>query len=470
MAHIRVFKHYVHLPFIVLSAMDFIALMASFYISTFFLFFTNISLFSENLNAIVVSAVFYTLMIQLTMIAIGVYQAKIEEGLSGMMLRTIMGIIIAISMLSFFVYVTGDLLWYFTKGQLSLASVLAVFILGIFRSLFFMISGDNAFKRTVLVIGAGRRAQNLAQDLTAPFDRKGFNVIGYIPMGDEEVKVDKAFLINLPRNILQFTLDNQVDEIVVAVDDRRKKLPMDELLDCKMEGVHIIDGSSFYERESRKVPLEMIQPSWMIFSDGFSSSSINTYIRRAFDIIASSVLLLVSWPFMLLTLFAIKIEEGLSAPLIYSQERVGLNGESFFVHKFRSMRTNAEKAGEAIWAKENDSRVTRVGEFIRKVRIDELPQIFNVLKGDMSFVGPRPERPVFVKQLSENIPYYAERHRVKPGITGWAQLCFAYGASEEDSREKLQYDLYYIKNQSLLLDLIVLIQTVEVVLFKKGSR
>jgi len=257
---------------------------------------------------------------------------------------------------------------------------------------------------------------------------------------------------------------------VVAVDDRRKKLPMDELLDCKMEGIHIIDGPSFYERESRKVPLEMIQPSWMIFSDGFSSSSINAYIRRAFDIFASLILLLVSWPFMLLTLAAIKIEEGLSAPLIYSQERVGLNGESFFVHKFRSMGVNAEKAGEAIWAKENDNRVTRVGEFIRKVRIDELPQIFNVLKGDMSFVGPRPERPVFVKQLSENIPYYAERHRVKPGITGWAQLCFAYGASEEDSREKLQYDLYYIKNQSLLLDLIVLIQTVEVVLFKKGSR
>ena len=404
------------------------------------------------------------------MIAIGVYQSKIEEGLSGMMLRTIMGIIIAISMLSFFVYVTGDLLWYFTKGQLSLASVLAVFVLGIFRSLFFMTLGDDGFKRTVLVLGAGKRAQNLAQDLTAPFDRKGFNIVGYIPMADEEIKVDQTFLINLPGNLLQYTLDHQVDEIVVAVDDRRKKLPMDELLDCKMEGINIIDGPSFYERESRKVPLEMIQPSWMIFSDGFSSSSINTYIRRAFDILASSVLLAVSWPFMLFTLVAIKIEEGLSAPLIYSQERVGLNGESFFVHKFRSMGVNAEKAGEAVWAKENDSRVTKVGEFIRKVRIDELPQIFNVLKGDMSFVGPRPERPVFVKQLTENIPYYAERHRVKPGITGWAQLCFAYGASEEDSREKLQYDLYYIKNQSLLLDLIVLIQTVEVVLFKKGSR
>ena len=470
MAHIRVFKHYVHLPFVVLSAMDFIALMASFYISTFFLFFTNLPLFSENLNAVASSAIFYTLMIQLTMIAIGVYQSKIEEGLSGMMLRTIMGIIIAISMLSFFVYVTGDLLWYFTKGQLSLASVLAVFVLGIFRSLFFMTLGDDGFKRTVLVLGAGKRAQNLAQDLTAPFDRKGFNIVGYIPMADEEIKVDQTFLINLPGNLLQYTLDHQVDEIVVAVDDRRKKLPMDELLDCKMEGINIIDGPSFYERESRKVPLEMIQPSWMIFSDGFSSSSINSYIRRAFDILASSVLLAVSWPFMLFTLIAIKIEEGLSAPLIYSQERVGLNGESFFVHKFRSMGVNAEKAGEAVWAKENDSRVTKVGEFIRKVRIDELPQIFNVLKGDMSFVGPRPERPVFVKQLTENIPYYAERHRVKPGITGWAQLCFAYGASEEDSREKLQYDLYYIKNQSLLLDLIVLIQTVEVVLFKKGSR
>jgi len=469
-AHIRVFKHYVHLPFVVLSAMDFIALIASFYISTFFLFFTNLSLFSENINAVASSAIFYTLMIQLTMIAIGVYQSKIEEGLSGMMLRTIMGIIIAISMLSFFVYVTGDLLWYFTKGQLSLASVLAVFVLGIFRSLFFMTLGDDGFKRTVLVLGAGKRAQNLAQDLTAPFDRKGFNIVGYIPMADEEIKVDQTFLINLPGNLLQYTLDHQVDEIVVAVDDRRKKLPMDELLDCKMEGINIIDGPSFYERESRKVPLEMIQPSWMIFSDGFSSSSINTYIRRAFDILASSVLLAVSWPFMLFTLIAIKIEEGLSAPLIYSQERVGLNGESFFVHKFRSMGVNAEKAGEAVWAKENDSRVTKVGEFIRKVRIDELPQIFNVLKGDMSFVGPRPERPVFVKQLTENIPYYAERHRVKPGITGWAQLCFAYGASEEDSREKLQYDLYYIKNQSLLLDLIVLIQTVEVVLFKKGSR
>jgi len=450
--------------------MDFIALMASFYISTFFLFFTNLPLFSENLNAVASSAIFYTLMIQLTMIAIGVYQSKIEEGLSGMMLRTIMGIIIAISMLSFFVYVTGDLLWYFTKGQLSLASVLAVFVLGIFRSLFFMTLGDDGFKRTVLVLGAGKRAQNLAQDLTAPFDRKGFNIVGYIPMADEEIKVDQTFLINLPGNLLQYTLDHQVDEIVVAVDDRRKKLPMDELLDCKMEGINIIDGPSFYERESRKVPLEMIQPSWMIFSDGFSSSSINSYIRRAFDILASSVLLAVSWPFMLFTLIAIKIEEGLSAPLIYSQERVGLNGESFFVHKFRSMGVNAEKAGEAVWAKENDSRVTKVGEFIRKVRIDELPQIFNVLKGDMSFVGPRPERPVFVKQLTENIPYYAERHRVKPGITGWAQLCFAYGASEEDSREKLQYDLYYIKNQSLLLDLIVLIQTVEVVLFKKGSR
>jgi lipopolysaccharide/colanic/teichoic acid biosynthesis glycosyltransferase len=181
------------------------------------------------------------------------------------------------------------------------------------------------------------------------------------------------------------------------------------------------------------------------------------------------VLLLVSLPFMLLTAIAIKLEDGWKAPVIYSQERVGLNNKLFRVHKFRSMITDAEKNG-AQWASKNDARVTKVGAFIRKVRIDELPQIFNVLNGTMAFVGPRPERPVFVEQLSEKIPFYSERHRVKPGLTGWAQLCFAYAESEEDTREKLRYDLYYIKNQSLLLDLLVIIQTVEVVLFKKGSQ
>jgi sugar transferase (PEP-CTERM system associated) len=244
---------------------------------------------------------------------------------------------------------------------------------------------------------------------------------------------------------------------------------MEDLLECKMEGVKIVDGATFYERESRKVALEMVTRGWLVFSDGFTVSSVFGVGKRSLDLLASSLLLLAGAPLMLLTVIAIKIEDGLKSPVLYSQERIGLNGKSFSVHKFRSMITDAEKDG-AVWATKNDARVTRVGAFIRKVRIDELPQIFNVLNGTMAFVGPRPERPVFVDQLTKKIPFYSERHRVKPGLTGWAQLCFAYADNEEDSREKLRYDLYYIKNQSLLLDLLVIIQTVEVVLFKKGSQ
>ncbi|MBO6852124.1 MAG: TIGR03013 family PEP-CTERM/XrtA system glycosyltransferase, partial [Marinobacter sp.] len=279
---------------------------------------------------------------------------------------------------------------------------------------------------------------------------------------------DESLLLRLA-SLHRHILRHPVREIVVAVDDRRKGLPMEDLLECKMEGVRIVDGASFYERESRKVALEMVTRGWLVFSDGFTVSSVSGYGKRLLDIVAAGILLLVGLPLMILTVIAIKIEDGLKAPVFYSQERVGLNGRIFSVHKFRSMVTDAEKNG-AVWAQQNDSRVTRVGEFIRKVRIDELPQIFNVLNGTMAFVGPRPERPVFVEQLSAKIPFYSERHRVKPGLTGWAQLCFAYADNEEDTREKLRYDLYYIKNQSLLLDLLIIIQTVEVVLFKKGSR
>jgi sugar transferase (PEP-CTERM system associated) len=236
-----------------------------------------------------------------------------------------------------------------------------------------------------------------------------------------------------------------------------------------MEGIRIVDGATFYERESRKVALEMVTRGWLVFSDGFNLSSVSGFGKRSLDILAATVLLVAGLPLMLLTVIAIKIEDGLKAPVFYSQERVGLNGKVFKVHKFRSMITDAEKHG-AVWASQNDARVTKVGEIIRKIRVDELPQIFNVLNGTMAFVGPRPERPVFVKQLTEKIPFYDERHRVKPGLTGWAQLCFAYADNEEDTREKLRYDLYYIKNQSMLLDLLIIIQTVEVVLFKKGSR
>jgi len=253
------------------------------------------------------------------------------------------------------------------------------------------------------------------------------------------------------------------------MDDRRRNFPLGELLECRLDGIEIIELVTFLERETGKVHIDVLNPSWLIFGAGFRRDALRRSSERIFDVVASTLLLLGAAPIMLLTALAIIIESGPRAPVFYRQRRVGFRGSEFEVVKFRSMAVDAEKNG-AVWATDNDSRVTRVGTVIRKLRIDELPQILNVLKGDMSFVGPRPERPEFVAQLSESIPYYNERHWVKPGITGWAQLCYPYGASERDAIEKLQYDLYYVKNHSLLFDFMVLAQTAEVVLLGKGAR
>ncbi|WP_111495972.1 MULTISPECIES: TIGR03013 family XrtA/PEP-CTERM system glycosyltransferase [Marinobacter] len=470
MAHVRIFRHYIHIPFAVLGLIDFLVLIGAFCIAVFFRFFGDLQFFNESLPYIYPSAIVFAGLNLLLMVAMGVHQSRLEDGLSGMMLRTILALLLSIPFSLTAYMLSENWLWYLGgDGVISSASVFGFFLLGIVRTLYFTIAGDDTFKRKVLVLGAGFRAKQLLEDLRTPFNRKGFNLVGFVPMDGEKVEVPANYLVNVPVSLHRYILGNPVREIVVSVDDRRKGLPMEDLLECKMEGVHIVDGAAFYERESRKVAMEMITRGWLVFSDGFTVSSVSGLGKRALDILAAGTLLIASSPLMLLTVLAIKLEDGWKAPVLYSQERVGLNGQVFRVHKFRSMRTDAEKNG-AVWAQKNDTRVTRVGAFIRKVRIDELPQIFNVLNGTMAFVGPRPERPMFVEQLAEKIPFYNERHRVKPGITGWAQLCFAYADNEEDTREKLRYDLYYIKNQSLLLDLLVIIQTVEVILFKKGSR
>jgi len=469
-AHVRLFRHYIHLPYVLLGLIDFLLLAFALGLTVFFRYFGDLSFFLENLNFLLPSATVFAAMNLLVMIALGVHQSRLEEGMSGMMLRTLMALIVSIPLCGFAYLLAPDWLWYVgASGVLSTASVFGFFLMGIARSLFIATVGKEAFKRKVLVLGAGYRARQIHEDLKTPMNRKGFTLVGFVPLPDEPVDISEEYLLNIPTTLQQYIIKHPVSEIVVAVDDRRKGLPMEDLLECKMEGVKIVDGASFYERESRKVALEMVTRGWLVFSDGFTVSSVFGFGKRSLDLLAAVALLLPGLPLMLLTAIAIKIEDGLKAPVFYSQERVGLNGSVFKVHKFRSMITDAEKNG-AVWASRNDTRVTRVGEFIRKVRIDELPQIFNVLNGTMAFVGPRPERPVFVEQLSERIPFYSERHRVKPGLTGWAQLCFAYADNEEDTREKLRYDLYYIKNQSLLLDLLIIIQTVEVVLFKKGSR
>lgn len=245
-------------------------------------------------------------------------------------------------------------------------------------------------------------------------------------------------------------------------------MPLRELLDCKLQGIKVVDLASHFEQTLGQIRLDSLYAGWLIFGDGFRQGSIRSGVKRLFDIVCASILILISLPIMAIAAVFIVLEDGF--PLIYRQERVGLNGRLFNVIKFRSMRRDAEKDGKPVWARAKDNRVTRVGQIIRKLRIDELPQLFSVLKGDMSLVGPRPERPFFVDQLTKEIPFYAVRHSVKPGVTGWAQVRYHYGATVEDSAEKLQYDLYYVKNHSLFLDLVILFETVGVVLTGKGAH
>ena len=336
------------------------------------------------------------------------------------------------------------------------------------RLLFERIIDENLFKQRVLVFGAGLRAQSLLQ-LRRRTDTRGFRLLGFMTSESDTVVAPIDRLIARPPSLYRWAIDNDVDAIVIAMEDRRRGFPMHELLECRLAGIEILDLPTFLERETGKVRLDVLNPSWIIFGEGFRVSLMQHLLERAFDIVASLGLLAVALPVMVLTTIAIKLEDGPRAPVLYRQRRVGQNGKVFEVLKFRSMVLDAETNG-AQYAQARDPRVTRVGAFMRKTRIDELPQLLNVLRGDMSFVGPRPERPEFVSQLEQRIPYYRERHTVKPGITGWAQLCYPYGASEKDTIEKLQYDLYYVKNRSLIFDLAILMQTVEVVLWGKGAR
>jgi sugar transferase (PEP-CTERM system associated) len=336
------------------------------------------------------------------------------------------------------------------------------------RTVFLMFADLNVFKRHVLVLGTGRKAARVAALAAEPSVRH-FVPVAYLRCGDEpgivpaEIDIDDAD----PAAITRYARKHRATEIVVATDDRRG-LPVSQLLQCRVAGLHVIDYLDFIERETESVDLNALQPGWLIFSDGFRSSLLRRFCKRGFDIATSLALLLLTLPLLLLASLLIVLESP--GPVLYRQQRVGLGGRPFVLLKLRSMRADAEKDGAPRWAQTQDPRVTRVGKFIRRARIDELPQLWNVLQGDMSFVGPRPERPAFVDDFCQQIPFYAERHCVKPGITGWAQTNYPYGASLEDARNKLSYDLYYAKNHGLFLDLVIILQTIRVILWADGSR
>ncbi|MGP8035313.1 MAG: TIGR03013 family XrtA/PEP-CTERM system glycosyltransferase [Steroidobacteraceae bacterium] len=409
-------------------------------------------------------------------LALGLHSARQRARSEGILVRIVAAVGVGVAISGACFYLVPDM--WIGRGVLALAGAGAGVIALILHIAFARLIDERVFKGRVLVYGAGRAAEAI-RGLRRRSDRRGFTVVGFVrPPGDglEPVAAlaPSAFasqpVFDSDGRLLELCERFDVDEVVVAVDDRRRSFPIRELLECRLAGVDVTELLTFLERESGRVRIDVLNPSWIIFGEGFRRGSLRQLTSRALDLIAGVVLLVVSLPAVVATAIAIKLEDGLRAPVLYRQERVGFSGRVFRLMKFRSMRVDAEASGEARWAQRNDPRVTRVGGVIRTLRIDELPQILNVLRGDMSLVGPRPERPEFVASLAEKIPYYVERHCVKPGITGWAQLCYPYGSSEQDALEKLQYDLYYIKNNSLLLDLVILVQTAEVALFGKGAR
>jgi sugar transferase (PEP-CTERM system associated) len=332
---------------------------------------------------------------------------------------------------------------------------------------------NPALARRVLILGTGKKAK-IVERLRRATDRRGIKVVGYLHFGriPALVKESEVVRLDIDTRLPDFVKRKRIDELVLAFDDRRQDIGIaaTEILECKASGVSVIDITTFYERQAGKVDLASITPRTMALSDIYTKPLTKCASKRLSDIVLGSTLLLIAWPVMLVIAIAILIESNGRDPIFYQQERVGKNGKPFMLKKFRSMRVDAEQDGVAQWAQVEDHRITRVGAFIRKTRLDELPQLINVIRGEMSLVGPRPERPQMVSQLSEAMPTYSLRSLVKPGITGWAQIRYPYGASAEDAGEKLQFDLYYIKYFSFPLDLMIIMQTPQVIVWRKGGR
>ena len=461
---IRLFKHYIPYPIIFLGILDFLLLALSADLGWI--------LRAEQIG--MDAGVFYdrpgpifsfAIALQLSLISVGIYGNAALQSLKFAAARILVAISLGVIFLSLVAFLLpGITLW---RSNSLYAMILAIVLLMSCRVLLGTILDSESFKRRLLILGAGSRAERISQ--LSKRQESGFIVAGYVNMNDGPSQVDGAVRRADIEDLPQHVIDLEVSEVVLALEERRNALPVADLLTIKTTGVHVNDMSSFVERETGRVDLDSVNPSWFIFSDGFSSGRrISTVFKRSFDVFISLLLLLLTGPVILIFALLVKLESKGDA--FFKQERVGLYGQKFNILKLRSMRADAEVAGKAVWAAENDPRITRVGSFIRKVRIDELPQAWSVLKGEMSFVGPRPERPQFVDDLQTKMPFYAERHMVKPGITGWAQINYPYGASIEDSRHKLEYDLYYAKNYTPFLDLLILLQTIRVVLWPEGVR
>jgi sugar transferase (PEP-CTERM system associated) len=413
------------------------------------------------------SAVAFTVAMIFSMSAMGMYQLDFDEGLRHPFFMKLMpSFLMGFAILALVFYMAPELS--FGRGAMALMFLLAGIGIFLARMVFFKSSEARFLQSRIMFLGGGPLAKECSELAMKNSNYHRYDIAGFLPSPAEELCVPPGELLKLRDgdSLVKLVRQHNVEEIVVSVQNRRGGFPIKELLDCKLQGIKVTDAATFFERETCQIRVDSLQPSWLVFGGGFDQSFVRTFMKRCFDLVCSVLILVPAFPLMLLAALAVWLEDR--GPVFYSQERVGKDGRTFRVHKFRSMRTDAEKCGKPQWAAQNDPRITRVGNFMRKTRIDELPQILNVFAGEMSFVGPRPERPYFVEQLMEVVPYYNVRHSVKPGITGWAQVRYGYGSSAEDALQKLQYDLYYVKNNSLFLDILILINTLKVVLFRSG--
>jgi sugar transferase (PEP-CTERM system associated) len=468
---LRISNHYVSKIVFVLLFVEVLVLLGAAYIGAAVRFMEpGKSLILPNIDHLdhfFTSAIAFTAAIIFSMSAMGMYQLDFNEGLRNPFFMKLMpSFLMGFLILSLVFYVAPDL--YLGRGILALVFTIAG--LGIFlaRMAFFKSSELRFLETRILFLGSGPLAKECSDLAAQSGSYHRYNTVGFVPTPTEELCVPSNSLLKTREgdSLVALARQHNVAEIVVSVQNRRGGFPIKELLDCKLQGLKVTDAATFFERETCQIRVDSLQPSWLVFGGGFDQSFVRTFMKRSFDLVCSVIILVLTFPFMFAAAAAVWLEDR--GPVFYSQERVGKDGKIFRVHKFRSMRTDAEKGGKPQWAQQNDPRITRVGNFMRKTRIDELPQILNVFKGDMSFVGPRPERAYFVEQLIEVVPYYNVRHSVKPGITGWAQVRYGYGSSAEDALQKLQYDLYYVKNNSLFLDVLILIDTLKVVLFRSG--
>ncbi|CAB1276793.1 TIGR03013 family XrtA/PEP-CTERM system glycosyltransferase [Candidatus Nitrosacidococcus tergens] len=463
---IRFFNHYVRASFLLLAFFEVTILLPSIWLTIYTIFLGWSDLPKESIEAIWINAGIYVLIVTASLVIAGLYRRRQSQERIDILYHVAAAIFLATLGLGIVFYFIPDL--YLGKRIFTADIITTFFALLSIRFTFSYLLSLESLQRKLLIFGAGKRAKTL-ENMHDNFKQLGIHIIGYIPMSDEPILVANENLVEINiSNLQKYVIQKNVDEIIIATNECRDDLPFDALLSCRLLGIEVIDILDFFERTTSKIKIDIMDPRWLLLATGFKGYFLRQIGKRTFDIAISIILVILCAPLLIFATIAILLESG--RPILYYQNRVGEGNKIFRIWKFRTMYQNAESDGKARWAASNDSRITPIGWWLRRTRIDELPQIFNIIQGKMSFVGPRPERPEFVETLAKKIPYYNQRHRIKPGLAGWAQISYPYGSTEEDALKKLEYDLYYVKNYGFFFDLMILLQTAEVVVTGKGVR